>query len=316
VSAIDPKVEDRLRGMLYGLAVGDALGQAVEFKAPGTFSKVTGYRGGGVFGLEPGEWTDDTSMALALADSISEVGWDLEDQLRNYVAWWKDGKYSVNGRCFDIGGQTAKALSLFADEEWPAAMPWEDKDLCDPKHSGNGSVMRLAPAVIAYPAGVARWEESSKTTHPSEPCVSACSLLGSLLSSLAAGVDRDQILSHFADQITLNRARAAPRPGSEDVLEVFGGSYRTCQPVASGWVVRTLEAALWAFHDAKDFRTAVLKAVNLGDDADSVGAVCGQLAGAFWGYRAIPKPWVDGLARRDMIDEALEGLLRVRAATA
>src|SRR5215813_11728499 len=94
---------DRQRGMLLGLAVGDALGAAVEFEVPGSFAPVTGYRGGGPHGLEPGEWTDDTSMALALADSIAEVGWDLNDQAQRYVEWWRKGRYSVNGKCFDIG---------------------------------------------------------------------------------------------------------------------------------------------------------------------------------------------------------------------
>ena len=97
---------DRQRGMLLGLAVGDALGAAVEFKAPGSFVPVTDYRRGGPHHLEPGEWTDDTSMALALADSLAEVGWDLEDQMRRYVRWWRSGEYSSNGRCFDIGNTT------------------------------------------------------------------------------------------------------------------------------------------------------------------------------------------------------------------
>src|SRR5215213_9265582 len=105
---------DRCRGALLGLAVGDALGAAVEFMPPGSFPPVTGYRGGGPHGLGPGEWTDDTSMALALADSIATVGWDLNDQARRYLDWYRRGKYSVNGRCFDIGIQTRGALERFA----------------------------------------------------------------------------------------------------------------------------------------------------------------------------------------------------------
>src|ERR1700674_2729246 len=104
---------NRLRGALIGLAVGDALGAAVEFKTPGSFAPVTGYRSGGPHGLKAGEWTDDTSMALALADSIASVGWDLNDQASRYVEWWQTGKYSVTGRCFDIGITTRSALSNF-----------------------------------------------------------------------------------------------------------------------------------------------------------------------------------------------------------
>ncbi len=105
---------DRQRGCLIGLAVGDALGAAVEFQPPGTFEPVTGYRAGGPHRLEPGEWTDDTSLALALADSIGQVGWDLNDQARRYVSWADSGEYSVNGRCFDIGNTTSGALFRFS----------------------------------------------------------------------------------------------------------------------------------------------------------------------------------------------------------
>ena len=106
-------MNDRCRGTLIGLAVGDALGAAVEFRSPGSFARVTGYRDGGPHGLDAGEWTDDTSMALALADSIATTSWDLNDQADRYVAWWKTGKYSVNGRCFDIGITTRSALGNY-----------------------------------------------------------------------------------------------------------------------------------------------------------------------------------------------------------
>ena len=116
------EIQDRLRGMLVGLAVGDALGAAVEFKPPGTFPPVTGYRGGGPHGLGPGEWTDDTSMALALADSIATVGWDLADQARRYLAWYRRGEYSVNGRCFDIGDG-----NRFGSDAGPKQFAWKTR---------------------------------------------------------------------------------------------------------------------------------------------------------------------------------------------
>src|SRR5690349_14740533 len=106
-------ITDRRRGALVGLAVGDALGAAVEFRRPGSFEPVTGYRAGGPHGLGPGEWTDDTSMALALADGVARADWDLNDQAKRYVSWWRTGAYSVNGRCFDIGIQTSRSLSRF-----------------------------------------------------------------------------------------------------------------------------------------------------------------------------------------------------------
>src|SRR6516162_1249119 len=133
-------MKDRCRGTLIGLAVGDALGAAVEFSSPGSFAPVTSYRGGGPHRLKAGEWTDDTSMALALADSIASVGWDLNDQASRYVEWWKSGQYSVNGRCFDIGITTRGALSKFLATKNALV----SGDISE-RASGNGSIMRLAP---------------------------------------------------------------------------------------------------------------------------------------------------------------------------
>lgn len=166
-------MKERLRGALIGLAVGDALGAAVEFNAPGTFKLVDGYRAGGPHGLEPGQWTDDTSMALALADSMIHVGWDLEDQARRYLGWWNQGKYSVNGRCFDIGNTVCSELSRFEANEDGLSCAGTDE-----RASGNGSIMRLAPIPIYYadlfPDDVAKLcrlaEESSLPTHASGQC--------------------------------------------------------------------------------------------------------------------------------------------------
>jgi ADP-ribosyl-[dinitrogen reductase] hydrolase len=138
-------MSDRARGTLIGLAVGDALGAAVEFRPPGSFHPVTGYRGGGPHGLGPGEWTDDTSMALALADSIAAVGWDLNDQAERYVAWFKTGKYSVNGRLFDIGITTRRALGRYL-----ATGDARSSGDRSEQASGNGSIMRLAPVPIRF----------------------------------------------------------------------------------------------------------------------------------------------------------------------
>ena len=304
-------VVDRQRGTLIGLAVGDALGAAVEFRPPGTFLEVTDYRGGGPHRLGPGEWTDDTSMALALADSIAEAGWDLDDQARRYVAWWRTGKYSVNDRCFDIGTTTRAALARF-ERTGDARTAAERSE----RASGNGSIMRLAPVPIRY-AGLFpdRLEElagylveSSLTTHASPQCLSACAYFGVVLCGLIHGIDREEVLA--PDWGPLVRLRAI-RPLHPEVDEVAAGSFRRRPPeiIGSGYVVQSLEAALWAMHDAADFREAVLRAVNLGDDADTTGAVCGQLAGACWGETGIPLQWRENLARPDMIEQALRGLL-------
>jgi ADP-ribosylglycohydrolase len=299
---------DRRRGALIGLAVGDGLGAAVEFKAPGSFAPVTGYRSGGPHGLKAGEWTDDTSMALALADSIATAGWDLNDQASRYVEWWKKGKYSVNGRCFDIGYTTRMALSTYIDDK--NALASGDRS---ERASGNGSIMRLAPVPIRY-AGlypnkveeISRFaEESSLPTHASEQCLSACRYLATVLAALIHGEDRDEVLSPDWQPLQQLNDIKALHPLIQEIAQ---GSFRQKQPPAiqgSGWVVKSLEASLWAFHDAETFEEAVLRAVNLGDDADTTGAVCGQLAGAYWGESQIPDALRSGLARMDMIEEAL-----------
>jgi ADP-ribosylglycohydrolase len=303
---------DRRRGALVGLAVGDALGAAVEFEPAGAFEPVTGFRAGGPHGLGPGEWTDDTSLALALADSIGQAGWNLDDQARRYVAWWRTGKYSVNGRCFDIGITTRSALAEFerSGDARTAGNPSE-------RASGNGSIMRLAPVPIRYARlfpdrleELARMAaESSLPTHASPQCLSACRYLALVLAGLMIGVDRADVLA--VDWRPLAKLQQI-EPLHPEVATVAAGSFRNKRPPeirGSGYVVHSLEAALWAFHDAESFEHAVLRAVNLGDDADTTGAVCGQLAGACFGESGIPPLWRQGLAREDLIEQALRSLL-------
>jgi len=311
--ALDHKQTDRSRGAMLGLAIGDALGAAVEFQPAGSFPEVAGFRAGGPHGLEPGEWTDDTSMALALADSITAVGWDVADQANRYVSWWRTGAYSVNGRVFDIGVTTVRALQQFRE----TGDPWTSGDP-SPRASGNGSIMRLAPVPVAYvrlfpdqlDLLVDRLVESSRPTHASPQCLSACAYFGVLLGGLLHGLPRDQVLDPRWEPARRVHERFPLHP---EILEVAQGSFRTRKPPrihGSGYVVRSLEAALWAFHDADDFRQAVLRAVNLGDDADTTGAVCGQLAGAWFGESGIPAEWRNDLAGKDQIEPILQRLIQ------
>jgi ADP-ribosyl-[dinitrogen reductase] hydrolase len=304
--------QDRQRGALVGLAVGDALGAPVEFMPRDSFPPVTGFRAGGPHGLDAGEWTDDTSLALALADSIVQTGWDLNDQAQRYLSWWKEGRYSVNGRCFDIGTTTRRALARF--ERLRDARSSGD---CDTWASGNGSIMRLAPVPIRF-AGLfpdrvtelaERAAESSLTTHASEQCLSACRYLALVLAGLMHGLPRGEVLAPNWPPLLQMQEQFPPHP---DIAAVAAGSFRdkaAWEIEGSGHVVKSLEAGLWAFHQSADYREAVLRAVNLGDDSDTTGAVCGQLAGACWGESGIPQEWRVSLARWDLINWLLKALV-------
>ncbi len=304
---------DRKRGALIGLAIGDALGAPIDLELPGDFPAITGFRGGGRNDLKPGEWANHTSMALALADSIATAGWDLNDQARRYVAWWREGKYTVRGRSFHVSAIMQQSLKRFLDTGYALASGDRAEE-----SSSSGPLTRLAPVVIRYAEFFPRRPEnmiwlaidSSLPTHASPQCLSACAYLSLVLCGLVHGIDRETVLSpHWEPLRKLNEVHAL----HSEVAEVAAGSFR-CERcpsiVGSAYVVKSLEAALWAFHDAGEFRQAVLRAVNLGDDADAVGAICGQLAGAWWGESGIPVDWRQSLARFDMLDQALQPLLK------
>jgi len=304
--------KDRRTGALLGLAIGDALGAAVEFKPPGTFEPVTGYRDGGPHGLNAGEWTDDTSMALALADSLATVGWDLNDQADRYLSWYRTGQYSVNGRCFDIGNATRQALETYA-RTGDASTSGPD----DEHSAGNGSIMRLAPVPIFYAdlypdrtdELIRYGRDSSLPTHRAPQATSAAAYMTLLLAAMMAGEDRAAVLAPDWPMLDALLSTVDIHPA---VGEVINGSFRSDPPAikGTGYVVRSLEAALWAFSRSAGFTEAVLSAVNLGDDADTTGAVCGQLAGAYWGLSGISDALRRGLARSEVVEDAARRLLR------
>jgi ADP-ribosyl-[dinitrogen reductase] hydrolase len=262
---------DRYKGCLLGLAVGDALGTTLEFKSPGSFAPLTDIEGGGPFALERGQWTDDTSMALCLATSLVECkGFDAQDQMHRYSR--------------------------------------------DPRAAGNGSIMRLAPVVLRFasdPLCAVEWAAlSSKTTHAAVEAVDACRFMAALLVGLLQGESKADVLGvRFEPVGDLWR----DEPLTPRIEQIAAGSYKVKSPPqirGTGYVVDSLEAALWAFYTSDTFAQGALKAVNLGDDADTTGAVYGQIAGAYYGVAGIPREWLEPIWQRDIIAGLATALLQ------
>jgi ADP-ribosyl-[dinitrogen reductase] hydrolase len=308
------ELRERFRGCLLGLAVGDAVGTAVEFRPRGSFPPVTDMTGGGPFWLLPGQWTDDTSMALCLATSLVERGaFDVHDQMDRYLRWYREGYLSSTGACFDIGGTVASALGVYGRTGNPYA------GSTDPMSAGNGCIMRLAPIpMFFYPDldAVERYSaESSRTTHGAQECVDACRLFGRMICRALLGLPKDEVVlgdsgclngvvRRFSDAVTHLGEAARPFSGAAKIVEIANGAWWDKAETdirGSGYVVESLEAALWCFVRTETFEDAVLKAANLGDDADTTAAVCGQLAGAYYGESAIPSKWLGRLSMRDEI---------------
>ena len=292
--------QDRFRGCLLGLAAGDALGTTLEFKKPGTFEPIDDMVGGGPFNLQPGQWTDDTSMALCLATSLIERdGFQATDQMQRYVRWWQKGYLSSTDHCFDIGTTVSAALSRFLQDGDPVA------GSTDPYSAGNGSLMRLAPVPMCFAsdaaAAIRMAADSSKTTHGAQEAVDACRYFAGLLVGALEGVDKETLLSPGYCPV---EGLWESEPLVEEVALVANGSFKDRNPpeiTGSGYVVRSLEAALWAFHHSDNFRDGALLAANLGDDADTTAAIYGQIAGAYYGVEGIPAAWREKLAMVDDI---------------
>jgi ADP-ribosylglycohydrolase len=302
------ELRERYRGALVGLAVGDAVGTTLEFTQPGQFRPIDDMLGGGPFGLQPGQWTDDTSMMLCLGHSLVErQGFDAADQMDRYVAWWRRGEMSCTGRCFDIGNTVRAALARFERTGDPMA------GATDLYSAGNGSLMRLAPVPLAFatkPAqAIALAGESSRTTHGAREAVDACRYFAALLLAALRGEDKETILGEAYGP---GAALWHDEPLAPAIATVAAGSFRRREPPAirgGGFVVHCLEAALWAFYHATTYRDGCLAAANLGEDADTTAAVYGQLAGIYFGAKGVPRAWRKRLAWHDDIQFLADDLL-------
>lgn len=292
-------MKDRVVGALLGLACGDAVGTTLEFELRGTFTPIEDMVGGGPFKLKAGEWTDDTSMALCLGASLlHKQEFDPVDQMNRYCNWYHYGYMSSTGECFDIGGTVSKAL----DDYLETGNPFSGST--DEYASGNGALMRLAPVPMYYHAdkeACLRFAvDSSRTTHASPECLDSAELFASLLFHSFRTINKHDIFS-----MSKYRART-PKVADMVNLKFLKQPYEAL--TGSGYVIESLEAALWCFMQTDDFEQAILTAANIGNDADTTAAICGQIAGAFYGASGIPEKWINKLTMRDDIQTMAERL--------
>jgi ADP-ribosyl-[dinitrogen reductase] hydrolase len=239
-------------------------------------------------------------MALCLGTSlVSRGGFDPADQMNRYLNWYRHGYLSSTGTCFDIGNTVREALHAYQESGDPFS------GSTDPGSAGNGSLMRLCPVVMYFadePERALHYaRESSRTTHAAAECLEACSLFAQTLLRALAGEAKPEVLR------PLEGGSASPR-----LARIADGAYleRGAETLrGSGYVVDTLESALWCFARASSFEEAILLAANLGDDADTTAAVCGQLAGAHHGESGIPSRWLARLALAGEIRELADRLV-------
>ncbi|CAF0974348.1 unnamed protein product [Adineta steineri] len=324
-------IGNRIVGSIVGLAVGDALGASVEFRSHQYLSAypIFGMMSGGTWGLEAGQWTDDTSMALCLAASlITEKGYDAYDQMVRYKWWYKYGYLSSTGHCFDIGNGTRDALDEFYNrqhqlkkklnlqhdldvDQLPRHIIREMRfnvNCSKPETLGNGALMRLAPVPLFFyrkpSLAVELSGQSACLTHGDDIAIDACRYYGALIVAAIIGESKENILSE--QFYHTHRTWFGIKPLHSDIIYIANGSFK--QPGGykdgirgKGHVVMSLEAALWAFWKGKSFRDGVLNAVNLGDDTDTTAAIYGQLAGAYYTYQKIPQNWINQLYANSLI---------------
>lgn len=290
--------QNRSRGCLVGLAVGDAVGTTLEFRPKGTFKPITDMVGGGHFCLKKGCWTDDTSMALCLGHSLVDCEqFDPEDQIKRYCDWMDTGYMSSIGICFDVGITVASALRRFKKTGQPfsgSKAKWS---------SGNGSIMRLAPIPIFYQNNqddvVFYGGESSKTTHGAELCVDACQYLSAYIAALINGEQKTAFM------------KVKYQPQTDAFISIKAGDFlnkKYQELTGSGFVVESLESALWCFIYTDSFESCILAAANLGNDADTTAAIAGQMAGAFYGHSKIRQDWLDALFQHTEIVNLADAL--------
>jgi ADP-ribosyl-[dinitrogen reductase] hydrolase len=302
-------LRERFLGSLVGLAVGDAVAAATQYRRPGRFAPVGDMLGGGPFDLPRGAWSDDTAMALCLADSLLERnGFDARDQVKRYHRWQSQGYLSATGQCVGITAGTARALAL---AQW-RRQPFSGSH--DPHAQDPEALSRIAPVVMYFfaqePAAIEQAAESARTTCQVPVVLAACRTLAQALHAALLGRPREVILAQAP--AVLAQAAAVAQSGAHHSAGAGGSRHRARHPASAGGgatAPAALAAAFDCFAVTSSFRDAVLAAANLGGHSDVVGAVCGALAGAHYTASAIPALWRNSLMKQELVEGFADRLL-------
>ena len=305
---------NKVRDALLGLAAGDALGVPHEFRSRHELERapVTGMDSFGTWNQAAGTWSDDSSLTFCLAETLAR-GYDLRDLADRFIAWMDKGYWSARGAVFDVGRGTASAIERLRSGACHPA----NAGLKREQDNGNGSLMRILPVafhVRSRPPAERAWivSELSSVTHGHRRCQMACIIYVELALRLLAGDPVGAAYRNVAADLSASFAGEVEAARFERVLSGSLAGLDRREVLSTGYVVDTLEAALWALLSTSDYRSAVLAAVNLGDDTDTIAAVAGGLAGIAYGAESIPADWLRTLARRDDIEELAD---RLAAAT-
>ncbi|KAJ5691829.1 hypothetical protein N7462_001252 [Penicillium macrosclerotiorum] len=307
------RIQSRARGAIWGTCVADALGGPVQFKPPGTFEPITDLRFVEPFQKPAGSYSDDGSMTLALAKSFveSKGRYNHARSIEHYIGWLTEGKFSTAQKAWDVGLSTRKSLSMWRQygiDNIDSTQFEISAQLDHEGASGNGSLMRISPV------GVALWtdpnrarnvaKEQSRITHPAIACLDACEAYTLLICGAMNGETKEELCKTISD-FQFHHPDLVERLARYKTIDDWKTT-SSDKITSSGWVVDTIEAALWGFFKYESWETGVLAVVNLGGDSDTAGAVYGSLAGIFYGYDSIPTRWVEGMQNKALIHSIAE----------
>lgn len=302
------KHDNLYRSVLFGVATGDALGVPVEFRDRETIRKnpVTGMVGYGTYNLPPGTWSDDSSLTFCLAEALTH-GFSLPRIAGNFVRWLYHNEWTPYGKVFDVGIMTQEAIYRLKNGTAPelAGGMYEDEN-------GNGSLMRILPLLFhihnkPVDERFLLTKQVSSITHGHVRSVIACFYYLEFARLLMSGEDKFSVYRKLQEeipeylqkrQIVANEIAIFDRLLNGDIAQQPEESIHS-----GGYVLHSLEAAMWCLLTTQTYAEAVLKAVNLGSDTDTTAAITGGLAGLLYGYDAIPAPWIKELVKRTEIDE-------------